>query len=57
VRRASGRRPGQSLPLALAALLPAAPVPAQQVLEPITVTVTAPRLETPLSDLPARPWT
>lgn len=34
-------------------MLPAAPVPAQELLEPITVTVTTPRLSMPLSDLPA----
>jgi iron complex outermembrane recepter protein len=34
-------------------LLLVAPLAAQELLEPITVTVTAPRLETPLTDLPA----
>lgn len=37
----------------LCAGLPAAPVLAQELLEPITVTVTAPRLVMPLSELPA----
>ena len=39
--------------LPLFSALAAAPVLAQEVLEPITVTVTAPRLAMPLSDLPA----
>ncbi|MBS0002337.1 MAG: TonB-dependent receptor [Thioalkalivibrio sp.] len=42
---------GHVLPALLT--LAAAPVPAQELLEPITVTVTAPRLATPLTDLPA----
>jgi iron complex outermembrane recepter protein len=48
-----GRVPAKGLPFLLVAMLPPLPAPAQEVLEPITVTVTAPRLAMPLSDLPA----
>jgi iron complex outermembrane recepter protein len=54
----AGRRPRLSAAYVLFALFPltlwvAGPVAAQELLEPITVTVTAPRLATPLTELPA----
>jgi iron complex outermembrane recepter protein len=52
-RRGPAVYPSALAGLLLSSALPAAPVLAQEVLEPITVTVTAPRLATPLSDLPA----
>ena len=51
VTRQSFRRLARVLPVLL--VVAAAPLAAQEVLEPITVTVTAPRLATPLAEMPA----